>query len=62
MLTTIRAIHEDIRKILAGASKANDNLAQAKSALFGEQAPSSDHLEFEIESAFQGQEGLPEGA
>jgi two-component system cell cycle sensor histidine kinase/response regulator CckA len=51
------SIHEDIRKILTREEN-HDGLDQAKSALFGEEPVSSDQTGFEIESAFQGQEGL----
>jgi PAS domain S-box-containing protein len=51
-------IHEDMRKIL-GSRKANhDGLAQTKALLFGDEPVSSETTGFEIDSAFQGQEGL----
>jgi signal transduction histidine kinase/AmiR/NasT family two-component response regulator len=53
-----RAIHEDFKKIL-GKKSTPDNLAADEAALFGEEATSRMELpEFEIDSAFQGQEGL----
>ena len=52
------SIHEDIRKILGRQEEDKDGLAETKAALFGEGTVSSDHTEFEIDSAFQGQEGL----
>ena len=52
------SIHEDIRKILAAPKEGHDKLAQTKALLFGQESVSSDQEGFEIESAFQGQEGL----
>lgn len=51
------AIHDDIRRIL-GRQQVHAGLAEAKNLLFGTESASSDQLEFEIESAYQGQEGL----
>jgi len=51
------AIHEDIRKILCPA-EINPELAKSKALLFGQEEEDSDQIHFEIESAFQGQEGL----
>lgn len=52
------AIHEDFRKTLQ--SQGADALADLKGALFGDDGSSSqgETPQFEIESAFQGQEGL----
>ena len=52
-----RAIHEDFRKILSPKS---DESAYGKMSaeLFGETLDKSTHAGFEIDSAFQGQEGL----
>lgn len=53
------SIHEDFRKILRGASPARQELAQAAAALFGDPtdtAPAA--LEFEIDSALNGRDGL----
>jgi PAS domain S-box-containing protein len=52
------SIHEDIRKILGGPAEDHDGLAEAKTLLFGGESDSSDQTGFEIDSAFQGQEGL----
>jgi two-component system NtrC family sensor kinase len=52
------AIHEDFRKILCTRLPGEQALAEAAAALFGEtEAPSADRV-FELESAFQGKEGL----
>ncbi|HEY4952308.1 MAG TPA: ATP-binding protein, partial [Verrucomicrobiae bacterium] len=53
-----RAIHEDFRKILAKPKASKNNLAAAETALFGEAAPQFELPEFQIDSGFQGQEGL----
>ena len=50
-------IHEDIRKILCPAAAPTD-LAEDEAALFGEAVPVSQLSQFEIDSAYQGQEGL----
>jgi len=52
------SIHDDFRKILLPASSSEEKLLEAEAALFGkpEQAPSRPF--FEVESAYQGQEGL----
>ncbi|HSY43289.1 MAG TPA: histidine kinase dimerization/phospho-acceptor domain-containing protein, partial [Candidatus Acidoferrum sp.] len=52
-----RSIHEDFKKIL-GKKKTPDNLAADEAALFGEEAPRLELPEFQIDSAFQGKEGL----
>jgi two-component system, sensor histidine kinase and response regulator len=52
------AIHEDIKKILAPPKQSNQ-LAELEAELLGEKAPAAFVLpEFEIDSAFQGQEGF----
>jgi PAS domain S-box-containing protein len=53
------AIHSDIRKILARPARVSASLEDAESLLFGE-APTQDEIatSFDIDSAFQGQEGL----
>lgn len=52
------AIHEDFEKIL-GARESNTELATAASAFFGEESPeSTDTVEVELDSAFQGADGL----
>jgi len=53
------AIHKDFRKILAQPRAQANNLASAEAALFGDETGAPVELpEFEIDSAFQGQEGL----
>jgi signal transduction histidine kinase/PleD family two-component response regulator/HPt (histidine-containing phosphotransfer) domain-containing protein len=51
------AIHKDFRKIFGTGSKTGAALEAAESLLFGEES-SSNGAGFEIDSAFQGQEGL----
>jgi signal transduction histidine kinase len=51
-------IHEDFRKILTPRKAAVGNLAEAEAVLFDEEAPQVGLPEFQIDSAFQGQEGL----
>ena len=56
-----RAIHDDFRKILCADSARGDALEQAENILFDggtETARITKRLNFEIDSAFQGQEGL----
>ncbi len=52
------AIHEDFRKILGRSQEVNAEFARAKISVFGIPTPSKPELSFEIDSAFQGQEGL----
>lgn len=53
------AIHSDIRKILAKPARANPSLEDAESLLFGETVVEDESMTiFDIDSAFQGQEGL----
>ena len=52
-----KAIHEDFRKILT-RPKTGNALAEAEAALFGDEEKQLDLPEFQIDSAFQGQEGL----
>ena len=52
------SIHEDIRKILGVRSEKNGTMANAKAMLFDEQSAASERIEFEIDSAAQGEEGL----
>ena len=53
-----QAIHEDFRKILTPKKTAANDLAAAEALLFGD-APAQIKLpEFQIDSAYQGQEGL----
>src|SRR5258707_845134 len=51
------AIHEDFRKILA-VSEPSDELESFSQALFGEEPTRTCQQGFDVESAFQGQEGL----
>ena len=53
-----QAIHDDFRKILGKKSARPGNLAEAEAALFGDDEETLQMPEFEIESAFQGQEGF----
>jgi len=50
------AIHDDLRKILLGEVKTQENLREDEELLFGTEAVPA--IEFEIDSAYQGQEGL----
>ncbi|WP_020588501.1 GGDEF/EAL domain-containing response regulator [Desulfobacter curvatus] len=55
------AIHEDFRKILGKASETNSELEDMESLLFDDQTTDKtpdNHVKFEIEYAFQGQEGF----
>jgi signal transduction histidine kinase len=53
-----KAIHEDFRKILCKPKTSQNSLAEAEAALFGDEASPINLPEFEIDSAFQGEEGL----
>ena len=53
-----RAIHEDFRKILCSRTDQPKALEDAEAALFGKETPGSAVLAYEVESAYQGQEGL----
>ena len=53
-----RDIHEDFRKILTPRKAAVGDLAKAEAVLFEDEAPQVGLPEFQIDSAFQGQEGL----
>jgi signal transduction histidine kinase/AmiR/NasT family two-component response regulator len=53
-----KAIHEDFRKILLKQSGASDNLLAAEASLFGAEETAVNLPAFQIDSAFQGQEGL----
>ena len=52
------AIHNDIRKILARPEPGATSLEDAETLLFGETVEEDKRIFFEIDSAFQGQEGL----
>jgi PAS domain S-box-containing protein len=53
-----RAIHEDLRKILVGGSDSNEELLWDEKVLFGYPQKRITFTQFEIESAYQGQDGL----
>lgn len=52
------SIHEDFRAILGSNNADTTVLNEAKTAIFGEISHSSEQMGFELDSAFQGQEGL----
>jgi len=54
------AIHNDFRKILSGPAKPSTNLAGTKALLFGGpvKPASAIDIDFEVDSAMQGEEGL----
>jgi diguanylate cyclase (GGDEF)-like protein len=51
-------IHGDFRKVIGGRPGDAGTLAAAELALLGESSPSNMNLGFEVDSAFQGQEGV----
>jgi len=51
------SIHEDIRKVLGVNRQKNDFMADAKAMLFDEESKESERIEFEIDSAYQGEDG-----
>ena len=53
-----KAIHEDFRAILTKPKAPSNDMAEAEAALFGDAMPQMGFPEFQINSAFQGQEGL----
>ncbi|HEX7654632.1 MAG TPA: ATP-binding protein, partial [Verrucomicrobiae bacterium] len=53
-----KAIHEDFLKILCKAKSKASSLAADEADLFGDEAPKIGQPEFQIDSAYQGQEGL----
>ena len=53
-----RAVHDDFRKILCSGQDASASLAAAEESLFGEPAAAGQMPAFEIDSAYQGEEGL----
>jgi two-component system, sensor histidine kinase and response regulator len=53
-----RAIHEDFRKILAGLRSEGSDLEETEAALFGTESQEVKPVRFEIDSAYQGQQGL----
>jgi two-component system NtrC family sensor kinase len=52
------AIHEDFRKVLGGGREEQAELMNAEAALFGDAVSAVASANFEIDSAFQGQEAL----
>lgn len=52
------AIHDDIRKILGAPTAADSELDAEAAELFGGPTQAAPELQFEIDSAFQGQDGL----
>ena len=52
------SIHDDFRKILGASGAKNHSLEESESAVFGEAPKRTLEAAFEIESAFQGKEGL----
>lgn len=52
------SIHEDIRKILSDRGERNEAFDSTKALLFGDELPESEQTDFEIDSAYQGREGL----
>ena len=52
-----RAIHEDFCKILGANHPGRDVLDEREALLFGEPAPASRRQVFQIDSAFQGEDG-----
>jgi two-component system sensor histidine kinase/response regulator len=53
-----KSIHEDFRAILTRPKVLPRDMVEVEAALFGETAPQIEFPEFQIDSAFQGQEGL----
>jgi CheY-like chemotaxis protein len=51
-------IHEDFRKILCGNRNSTSQLDAAEAVLFGESPALKNQSEFEVHSAYQGEEGL----
>jgi signal transduction histidine kinase len=52
------AIHDDFRKILGGSSSFVKELGKAEATIFGDDSKDHDVDGFEMDSAFQGREGL----
>jgi diguanylate cyclase (GGDEF)-like protein len=53
-----RDIHRDFRKVIGGGLDDAGSMAAAELAILGESAPTSVRSTFEIDSAYQGQEGV----
>ena len=52
------AIHQDFRKILCSGSKSESALSEVEEALFGENTSKENQLDFQVDSAFQGRDGM----
>jgi len=52
------SIHEDVRKILGVPSEEDTQIDREAALLFGQELEVTDKVEFDIDSAFQGQDGL----
>jgi two-component system cell cycle sensor histidine kinase/response regulator CckA len=52
------SIHDDFRKILCPTNVDNTKLKGMEELLFDESKPSAERIHFELDSAYQGQEGL----
>jgi PAS domain S-box-containing protein len=52
------AIHDDFRKIFSSEDATQTDLDSATAALFGGETESARHTDFEVDSAYQGREGL----
>ena len=53
-----RAIHRDFRKILSSDLQSDTRLQERESVLFGDPAPACPRQHFQIDSAYDGEEGL----
>lgn len=53
-----RAIHEDFKKILRRNGAARQSLAQSETTLFGKKSLEALSYQFQIDSAFQGRDGI----
>jgi len=53
-----RSIHDDFRKILSPAESTRSDRAETESALFGDVVRTNGPPRFEVDSAYQGQEGF----
>jgi two-component system, NtrC family, sensor kinase len=53
-----RAIHEDFRKVLCAPNADTTGIGEAEAKLFGEPIRARQSAVFEIDSAYQGEEGL----
>jgi len=53
-----QSIHDDFRKILSPRTATSSTLAASETAIFGSSAEMAQQIRFEMDSAFQGPEGL----